>query len=61
MYADGAPDWFKLGYKGPGSSVSTMLGVTTIVIDNETQLIVGTTVKVRVTAKDPYGNPARLS
>jgi hypothetical protein len=52
---------FKPGWNGPGSSVSTVAGVTTIIIDNETQFDVGTTVRVRVTAKDPYGNPARLS
>lgn len=52
---------FKSGWNGPASDVSTTLGVTTIVIDNETQFSVGTTVKVRVTAKDPDGNSARLS
>jgi len=59
VYAD-TPQ-FKTGWAGPNSLVSTALGVTTIVIDKETDLTLGTTVQVRVTALDIYGNPARLS
>jgi hypothetical protein len=60
VYADTGSQ-FKPGWNGSNSDVSTLLGVTTIVIDKETPFDVGTIVQVRVTAKDTYGNPARLS
>lgn len=59
VYADGVQ--FKPGWAGPNSSVSTVMGITTIVIDKEIDYDSGTTVQVRVTAFDIYGNPARLS
>lgn len=52
---------FKPGWTGPRSAVTTVIGVTTIVIDKETELDVGQVVQVRVTAKDIHGNPARLT
>jgi hypothetical protein len=60
VYADTGNE-FKSGWNGTNSSIGTLLGVTTIVIDKETPFDVGTIIRVRVTAKDTHGNPARLS
>jgi hypothetical protein len=57
---DGVPQ-FKPGWDGPGSDVSELGGVFTIVIDPTSDFVVGSTILVRVTAADPTGNPERLA
>jgi len=52
---------FKPGWDGSNSDVSMVGNVLTIVIDREEGYRSGTTVQTRVTARDIYGNPARLS
>lgn len=56
---DGSPQ-FKTGWDGPASEVSNVGSTYTIVIDPTTDFAVSTVIKIRVTALDQFGNPARL-
>jgi hypothetical protein len=51
---------FKSGWDGTSSNVTEDAGTYTIVIDPTTDFVSSTAVKVRITALDIFGNPARL-
>lgn len=59
-YQEGGTPEFKPGWDGPASAVTPISHGVMIVIDPMLPFPLATTVQVRVTAFDQWGNPARL-